>query len=86
MATVQVSNPSGAAVEVTLSGRGGQVGVVGPHAMVDFLIPPGRYDVALRGPARTQRIYDAPLGEGDVLALVYSARPVERPDGTSREP
>jgi hypothetical protein len=85
MATVNVNNPSGAAVDVTLSGRGGQVGVVGPHAAVDFLIPPGRYDIALRGPARTQRIYDAPLREGDVLALVYSARPAERPDETNRE-
>jgi hypothetical protein len=86
MATVQVNNPSAAAVDVTLSGRGGPVGVVGPHSAVDFLIPPGRYDIALRGPTRTERIYDAPLGEGDVLALVYSARPAERPDETHQAP
>ena len=86
MATLQVSNPSATPVEVTLSGRGGPMGVVGPRAAVDFLIPPGRYDIALHGPTRTQRIYDAPLAEGDVLALVYSARSAEHPDKTDRQP
>jgi hypothetical protein len=75
MATVHISNPSDRAIDVTLSGAGEQSGVVGPRSAVDFLIPPGRYDVALRGAARTQRFYDAPLTEGDVLELVYSEKP-----------
>ena len=75
MATVRVDNPSAAAVDVSLSGRDGPIGVVGPRASIDFILPPGRYDIALRGPARTQRIYDAPLHAGDVLSLVYSAPP-----------
>lgn len=86
MATVRVDNPSAAAVGVTLSGRGGPIGVVAPHASIDFLLPPGRYDIALHGPARTQRIYDAPLQSGDVLALVYSPPPEERPDTPARSP
>ena len=79
MATVRVQNPSAAVVGVTLSGRGGPIGVVGPHASIDFLLPPGRYDIALHGPTRIQRIYDAPLHSGDLLALVYSAPPEDRP-------
>jgi len=74
MATIRISNPSAQAIEVTLSGTDTQVGVVGPRANVEFLIPPGRYDVALRGATRTQRFYDAPLTEGELLALVYSER------------
>jgi hypothetical protein len=74
MATVRVSNPSSALVEVIFSGVQAQKGIVGPRATVDLLVPPGRYDIALAGAARTQRIYDAPLGEGEVLELVYNDR------------
>lgn len=72
MATVRVTNPSERRIEVTLSGRDRQVGVVAPRAVMDFLVPPGRYDVALKGTARAQRFSDAPLAEGEVLALVYA--------------
>jgi hypothetical protein len=72
MATVRVTNPSARRIDVTLSGRGVQVGVVAPRAVMDFLVPPGRYDVSLKGTARTHRFYDAPLAEGEVLALVYA--------------
>jgi hypothetical protein len=72
MATVRVTNPSDRTVAITLSGASDQVGVVAPRAVMDFLVPPGRYDVALKGAARTQRFYDAPLAEGEVLALVYA--------------
>jgi hypothetical protein len=72
MATVRVTNPSARTIDVTLSGGGVQVGVVAPRAVMDFLVPPGRYDVSLKGTARVQRFYDAPLAEGEVLALVYA--------------
>jgi hypothetical protein len=74
MATVRVRNPSSAPVEIVFSGEQAQKGIVGPNASVDLLIPPGRYDIALSGSVRTQRIYDAPLAEGDVLDLVYNER------------
>jgi len=79
MATVHVQNPSAAVVEVTLAGEGSQSGVVGPRTAVDLLVPPGRYNIALHGAARTQHFYDAPLAAGDVLDLVYSDSPGERP-------
>jgi hypothetical protein len=72
MATVRVTNPTQRAIDVSLSGAEDQLGVVAPRAVMDFLVPPGRYDVALKGAARTQRFYDAPLAEGEVLALVYA--------------
>ena len=84
MATVHLTNPSAQVIEFALTGRESQTGVVGPHAAVDVLLPPGRYDVALRGPARTQRFYDAPLDPGDVLTLVYTDRPPEPPAGAAR--
>lgn len=78
MATVRISNPSAGPVDVSLSGQKGETAVVGPHASIDLLIAPGRYDIALRGAARTQRFYDAPLAAADVLTLVYSEGPARR--------
>ena len=72
MATVRVRNPSDAPLNVTLKGSGEQLGVVGARASVDFLIPPGRYEVTLQGSGRTQHFYDAPIAEGEVLVLAYS--------------
>jgi hypothetical protein len=74
MATLHVANSSAKPVHVTMKGTGEQVGVIGPHATVDFLVSPGRYDVTLHGGSRTQRFYDAPLAEGEVLDLVYTDR------------
>jgi hypothetical protein len=79
MATVHVQNPSAAIVQVTLAGQEGQSGVVGPRAAVDLVVAPGRYNISLHGASRTQRFYDAPLSAGDVLELVYSDQPAERP-------
>jgi len=84
MATVHVQNPSATVVEVTLAGQGSQSGVVGPRAAVDLLVPPGRYNIALHGAARTQQFYDAPLAAGDVLELVYSDTTGERPAKPAR--
>jgi hypothetical protein len=78
MATVRVSNPSGTPVDVKFAGDTEQSGVVGPHASVDFPIPTGRYNITLGSGPRPQRFYDAPLREGELLALVYQESLTQR--------
>jgi hypothetical protein len=78
LATVHVTNPSSAPIDVVLAGQSSQRGVVGARAVVDFLVPPGRYDITLHGSSRIQRFYDARADQREVLSLAYSDRAPER--------
>ena len=48
-------------------------------------LPDGRYNITLGSGSHSQRFYDAPLREGEILSLVYrlavSQRQDERPGG-----